>query len=78
MSGPDISRQFAKLCPRFADLDMTCQERLETVENALAASRRAAGRSEQLPHWTYDANRHLALVELRNALGIECLRRKAA
>jgi hypothetical protein len=61
----DIPGQFRKLCPSYSrSLDLGIDQMLETVEGHLERCRSASARG----HWSYDLSRHLAFIELRDAL----------
>jgi hypothetical protein len=67
----DTFGQFAKLCPSYArNIDMTKEQQLDLVEAYLATERRLSN-PDGRPHWAYDINRALALIELRDALKAE-------
>jgi hypothetical protein len=64
----DTQAQFAKLLPSYArDIDLPKGQQLELVEAYLSTERDLSDRG----HWAYDLNRHIALIELKDALVAE-------
>jgi hypothetical protein len=64
----DIEAQFDKLCTGYGCHDTHDNEQMHSIvvfELSKEASRGSSG------HWTYDLNRHQALIELRDALKAE-------
>ena len=61
--------QFAKLFPSYSrNINLTKAQQLDLVQDSLVSERSLSDRG----HWAYCLNRHLALVELRDALMAEC------
>ena len=60
----DTQAQFAKLMPRWLESDFDKLEQLGLVRGAIQQMQTLSARG----HWTYDLNRHQALIELRDAL----------
>jgi hypothetical protein len=64
----DTFGQFAKLCPSYSrSIDMPKEDQLYLVECHLGGERLLSDKG----HWAYDLNRHIALIELRDALKAE-------
>lgn len=64
----DIDAQFEKLCAGYGCHDTYNNKQMNAIvvfELSREASRGSRG------HWTYDMNRHLALIELRDAIKLE-------
>jgi hypothetical protein len=64
----DTWGQFSKLFPSYSRcFDTTTKQKLYLVERGIRVQVRLSN-GEKLAHWAYDLNRHLALIELRDAL----------